>query len=205
MDNKAYLDEIAVKGKKKFSSGPFLTPVMMKLIIVGAIAVIVMVIVGTMLGSRTEDVSSIHASVYARINSIMAEEGPIEFYYERLKASELRSYASALIASLTTTKTKIDSISSNIGLDVESLPAEAVAENETQMSEYMAELEDAYLNGVLDITYASSTSYQLTLLIGLETQARSKTNDPDYAEALDNSISDLTKLQKSFKNYSDTH
>ena len=73
------------------------------------------------------------------------------------------------------------------------------------MSEYMTELEEAYLNGVLDITYASSTSYQLTLLIGLETQARSKTNDPDYAEALDNSISDLTKLQKSFKNYSDTH
>ena len=40
MDNKAYLDQIAVKGKNATNSGPLLSPLMIKLLIAGAIMLI---------------------------------------------------------------------------------------------------------------------------------------------------------------------
>ena len=51
MDNKAYLDEIAVKGKKRFSAGPIMTPVMIKLVAAAAVAVIAMIVIGGVLSS----------------------------------------------------------------------------------------------------------------------------------------------------------
>ena len=47
MDNKAYLDQIAVKGKVK--SGPIFTPMLIKLIAAGAIILITMIIVGSII------------------------------------------------------------------------------------------------------------------------------------------------------------
>ena len=52
MDNKAYLDEIAVKSKKKFSAGPILTPLMIKLIAAAAVAVIAMIVIGGILAAK---------------------------------------------------------------------------------------------------------------------------------------------------------
>ena len=205
MDNKAYLDEIAVKGKKKFSAGPILTPLMLKLIIVGSIAVIVMIIVGSILGNKSTDIAVVHESVYARITGLLSDDGPIKTYYEKVRSSDVREYASSLISSLSTAASRINAVSSSIGLNTEGLSSEAMAENDAAMSEFANELETAYLNGTLDVTYASSTSYQLSMLISLEEQARIKTSNAEYAEALDNSIRDLTTLQKQFKKYGDTH
>lgn len=205
MDNKAYLDEIAVKGKKKFSAGPLLTPLMIKLIIVGVFAVIAMMIVGNMLSDSNKKVAEIHEAVYTRVNSLVNPNGPIELYNRKVKSSALHTYTMSLISTLTTTKARLSAVASAINLDPANITPDVTAADQANLFTYNSELEEAYLNGVLDITYATSTAYQISLLISLENQARSKTSDANYAKVLDDSIRDLTVIQENFKNYSDTH
>ena len=205
MDNKAYLDEIAVKGKKKFSAGPILTPVMIKLIIVGVAAVISLIVVATMLGSRNDGSAALHEAVYLRINSLMDKKGPVQSYIKMVKDTNLRTWTTQLISSLTTAQTSIKAVSNKIGLNTSGSDADVKAENTKQMNTFKSDLERAYLSGRLDTIYATDMSYQLTLLINLENQARVRTSDPTYAKALDDSIRDLTTLEESFRDYSDNH
>ena len=205
MDNKAYLDEIAVKGKKKFSAGPLLTPVMLKLIIVGVAALISMIVVATMLGSKGEDNTSIHQAVYLRIDGLLATTGPVQVYVKKVKSSDVRTYTSSLISSLTTTESSIKSSAGRVGFTPGSGSPEVMSENSAQITTLTTELERAYLRGNLDTVFATNLSYQLTLLISLEKQARSKTNDDTYAKALDASVRDLEKLEESYRNYADNN
>ncbi len=205
MDNKAYLDEIAVKGKKKFSAGPILTPVMIKLIIVGVAAVISLIVVATMLGSRNDGSAALHEAVYLRINSLMDKKGPVQSYIKKVKDTNLRTWTTQLISSLTTAQTSIKAVSKKIGLNTSGSDADVKAENTKQMNTFKSDLERAYLSGRLDTIYATDMSYQLTLLINLENQARVRTSDATYAKALDDSIRDLTTLEESFRDYSDNH
>ncbi len=205
MDNKAYLDEIAVKGKKKFSAGPILTPVMIKLIIVGVAAVISLIVVATMLGSRNDGSAALHEAVYLRINSLMDKKGPVQSYIKKVKDTNLRTWTTQLISSLTTAQTSIKAVSKKIGLNTSGSDADVKAENTKQMNTFKSDLERAYLSGRLDTIYATDMSYQLTLLINLENQARVRTSDATYAKALDDSIHDLTTLEESFRDYSDNH
>ena len=205
MDNKAYLDEIAVKGKKKFASGPLLTPVMIKIIIVGVAALICMIVVASMLGSKGEDNTSIHQAVYLRVNSLLDSRGPVQQYLKKVKASDVRTYTSSLISSLTTTEAGIKSASGRVGFTPGSAPSEVSTANSAQITTLTTELERAYLRGNLDVTYASNLAYQLTLLISLEKQARTKTNDDAYAKVLDASMRDLEKLEENYRNYADNN
>ena len=205
MDNKAYLDEIAVKGKKKFSAGPILTPVMIKLIIVGVAAVIAMIVVATMLNSRKDDSSAIHETIYFRMTGLIDKHSPIRTYIKKVKSSDLRAYTSTLISALTTTSSSIKAVSGKIGLKTSSPSSEVSQLNSKNISSLEDDLERAYLSGNLDVTYASNMSYQLSLLISLENQARSKTSDATYAQALDESKAGLEALEENFRNYADTH
>ena len=53
MDNKAYLDQIAVKGKVK--SGPIFTPMLIKIIAAGVVALITLIIVGAVISSSNSN------------------------------------------------------------------------------------------------------------------------------------------------------
>ncbi len=205
MDNKAYLDEIAVKGKKKFSAGPLLTPVMLKMIIVGAAALICMIVVASMLGSKGDDNTSIHQAVYLRVNSLLSEKGPVQIYLKKVKASDVRAYTSSLISSLTTTEASIKTAASRVGFTPGSAPSDVTSDNTAQITTLTTELERAYLRGNLDVTFSSNLAYQLTLLISLEKQARTKTNDDSYAKTLDSSIHDLEILEENYRNYADNN
>ena len=74
MDNQSYLDQIAVKGKNSINSEPLLSPVMMKLLIAGVIALITIIIVGIMVSNpiRQEDVLPLQQKV-DEINRNLAE------------------------------------------------------------------------------------------------------------------------------------
>lgn len=200
MDNKAYLDEIAVKGKKKFSAGPILTPVMIKLIAAAAVAVVAMIVVGGILASKNGEVAEVHQMVYARIESLLDDEGPLNSYSERLKSSDLRTYTVQLLSSLESSRSAIETSGQNV-----TASGKVTDENSGLMMTYMNELEDGMLSGQLDKVYATDTAYHLSLLISLEQQARAKATNDVYANALDASIRDLQTLQKNFKEYSDTH
>ncbi len=200
MDNKAYLDEIAVKGKKRFSAGPIMTPVMIKLVAAAAVAVIAMIVIGGVLSSRNGEVAEVHQMVYARISSMLSDEGPLLTYSERLKSSDLRTYTVQLLASLESTRSSIEASGQSVDAS-----GKVTEENDGIIMTYMNELQDAMLAGQLDKTFATDAAYHLSMLISLEQQARAKATNDVYATALDGSIRDLQTLQKEFKTYSDTH
>ena len=122
-----------------------------------------------------------------------------------MKDTNLRTWTTQLISSLTTAHTSIKAVSKKIGLNTSGSDADVKAENTKQMNTFKSDLERAYLSGRLDTIYATDMSYQLTLLINLENQARVRTSDTTYAKALDDSIRDLTTLEESFRDYSDNH
>ena len=106
-----------------------------------------------------------------------------------------------MTSSMDTTLSAIDSYYP----DASKASSKVIEENSGTMTALMTTFEDAKLNGQLDKTLASETAYQLSMLISLEQQARAKSTNDDYAQALDNSMRDLEALQKLFKDYSDTH
>lgn len=200
MDNKAYLDEIAVKGKKKFSAGPILTPVMIKLIAAAVIAVIAMVVIGTILSNKNREVAEVHQMVYARIDSFLDKKGPFNSYSEDLKSSDLRTYTVQLLSSLETTRSALDRSGQDFAANTD-----VTSENSGLISTFQYELEEATLNGQLDEVYATDAAYHLSLLILLEQQALAKATNSVYADALNSSITDLQVLEEQFRDYSDTH
>lgn len=200
MDNKAYLDEIAVKGKKKFSAGPILTPVMIKLIAAALVAVVAMIVIGTILSNKNQEVAEVHQMVYARIDSLLDKKGPFNSYSEDLKSSDLRTYTVQLLSSLETTRSTLN----RSGQDF-TASENITTENSALMSAFQYELKEATLNGQLDKVYATDAAYHLSLLILLEEQALAKATNDTYANALNSSITDLKVLEENFRDYSDTH
>ena len=205
MDNKAYLDQIAVKGKKNSSSGPILSPLMIKLIIVAVVAIIAIIIVSSMISAKKAEGAKVDQMVYTRIVSLTKTSNPMLSFQKKLRSSDLRGNATNLNNSLLTTKRKIDSVASAIKLKTSDIDPEVSDSNSSAMSTYKAELTRAKLNGHLDRTYAISTAYQISMLISLEKQARSKATNGTYASALDSSISDLEILYENFQKYTETH
>lgn len=201
MDNKAYLDEIAVKSKKKFSAGPILTPLMIKLIAAAAVAVIAMIVIGSVLNAKNTEVAEVHQMVYARITSLLDKKGPIVSYQKNLKSSDLRSYTVQLLTSLDNTQSAIGSSYK----DAKNATDKVKSENTGLMTVLKSDLNDAKLSGTLDSTYSYNMAYHLSLLILLEQQALGKADNDSYANALNASIHDLQALQEEFQDYSDSH
>ncbi len=204
-DNKAYLDEIAVKGKKKFSSGPILSPVMIKVLIAGVIAIIAMVVIGNVLSEKNKSVAAIHEKVYVRISSIADKKYPLTEYKKKVRASELREYCTQLTNSATNTLANLKGVAKTINLSTSGFSSEVTSENTKVRSKLSSSLLNAVYAGNLDNTYADEAAYQISLLINLEKQARSKTSEAAYAKVLDESMADLEIILERFEEYSDNH
>ncbi|MBR3378403.1 hypothetical protein IKG50_03715 [Candidatus Saccharibacteria bacterium] len=203
MDNKAYLDQIAVKGKVK--SGPILTPMLIKLIAAGVIALITMIVVGNVISGSNEKVTQTYERAYLRITNLANEEGPLSTYVEKIKDSDLRAYALTLLSTLKSTSTTVSSLSGNIGIKTDKISKTVQSEEDANTSDLSSSFEDAVLTGTLDNVYASKAYYQVTTLIAIEAEARAKTPNVQFAETLDQSTDGLLILQENFKKYNQEH
>lgn len=205
MDNKAYLDQIAVKGKVK--SGPILTPMLIKLIAAGVVMLITMIIVGGVISSSNAKVTQTHERVYLRIAKLgdKSSSAPLTKYSKLLRNSDLRSYASNLYNTLLTTNASLSSVISTTGVNTSSISSVVSSEEATNLSNYTAALDNAILAGTLDRTFATETLYQISTLIQYENESLKKANSQSYANLINQSISDLTILQEQFKDWTDNN
>ena len=87
MDNKAYLDQIAVKGKKAMPGKPLLTPAIIKLLAAGIVAIILIFVVIAMLNSNNSKITQKYEALYARATNLVEESGPLVLYDQKLKSS----------------------------------------------------------------------------------------------------------------------
>jgi hypothetical protein len=203
MDNQAYLDQIAVKGKVK--SGPILTPFLIKIIAAGIITLITMIIVGSVINASSAKVTQSYERVYVTINTISNEESPFRVYLEKVKDSNLRSYITTLLSSLRTTGITLEGIAPNVGINANAITPAVRAEDDANFYDLDDSLRDAFYTGTLDRTYAAKAYYEISLLLSYEEAARSKTPNQEFANLLDQSISDLKTIQEQFKAYNENN
>lgn len=205
MDNKAYLDQIAVKGKVK--SGPIFTPMLIKLIAAGAIILITMIIVGSIISGSNAKVTQSFERVYVRISNFGSDdyENPLQKYADSIRNSDLRTYCEQLRTIMYDTNTRLSSVISSTGVKTDKISKEITSDENLNWSNYTFALDNALLSGTLDRTFATETEYQLSTLIQYEHEALNKSNNQEFSNILQQSIKDLTSLQQSFKSWADSH
>lgn len=205
MDNKAYLDQIAVKGKVK--SGPIFTPMLIKLIAAGAIILITMIIVGSIISGSNAKVTQSFERVYVRISNFGSDdyENPLQKYADSIRNSDLRTYCEQLRTIMYDTNTRLSSVISSTGVKTDKISKEIASDESLNWSNYVYALDNALLSGTLDRTFATETEYQLSTLIQYEHEALNKSNNQEFSNILQQSIKDLTSLQQNFKSWADSH
>ena len=205
MDNKAYLDQIAVKGKVK--SGPIITPTMIKLIAVGAILLITIVVVALIINSSNAKVTQSYERVYQRINNLSSKNNSNPFMknINKIKNSDLRAYVTTMTSTFTTTKNSLDGVAKTIGVNKDKISSEVQKSESSNLSKISSEFEQAILEGNIDRVVANNAYHQISSLLQFEAEARKRTNNKQFASILDSSTNDLLTLQEQFKTWSDTH
>src|SRR5690606_38923376 len=101
---------------------------------------------------------------------------------KQLVSSELRGANSTLSLTLTNANTDIKPLLAANELEATKLNPKFVSEQRTEA--ILSELNNAWLNGVLDRSYAREMSYQLETLILLIDQIEPKTNNTSFKEFL---------------------
>ena len=203
MDNKAYLDQIAVKSQNP-NTGSLLSPGLIKLLIGAFIAVVVMLVVGNILSSGNNKTSSAYDELYYRISVLSGSTSPLVKYDNRLKSSDLRTYSGILHSNLSSAAVEFNAIAGSIGIDTAALDATATQEYDASIAALDSKLEAAYLTGQFDRTYAYEIYDQITQLIALETSVKLKASDENLATLINNSLVDLESAQRQFKSYTDS-
>lgn len=205
MDNKTYLDQIASKGTPKHSIWEIFTPRLIKIILSAIFVIILSVIVGNILSRDNNYLKDDYAELYFKIAFLNDEEGPLHQYSEKLKSSDLRAYTISLQSVLDTILPKFDALSSQLGFSTASPNSTVGAIINTEQTQLLTELEEAYYNGQLDIKYAYNLASKLNLIIASATALRDQTPVAEFANLLNDAINNLKLIQKDFKTFSETH
>jgi hypothetical protein len=199
MDNKAYLDQIAVKEQPKNSS-PFssiLSPMLLKLIIGAVILIILLIVVTAILNGNSSSSSSSYSALYERYSLLLAEDSPMQTQKDNLRSAELRSNTTNFLITS-------DSFFSNYTSAVTSAGATITTGDATianEMNSYSANLTNAYMNGYLDQSYASECAYQVAILIQLEEDIYNTANNDALREILKSNIENLKTFQAIYEKY----
>jgi hypothetical protein len=204
MDNKAYLDQIAVKGKKTVNHEPLLTPVMIKILIAGLITLITIVIVAVMINNTNAKLTQSYERLYLRVTQFCGKKGPYETYSKYISSSQLRSYASQLETSITNTNNSLSGIWSSLNVSKDKLTKDVKTEENTAFNSYMSRLQEASISGQMDAYYSSQTANQIMKLKTLERQIIKKTTNKSLTPVLEQSVRDLDELYELFQGFNDS-
>lgn len=200
MDNKAYLDQIAVKETKKGQTS-LLSPGLIKLIL-GALVLIVMLIVIISIFSGQNKVSyNSYAELQARYSKLLAEDSPMLLQKENLHSSELRANTASFVSLAKSFLGTYTDAASSAGIDVWTLSSDRNAVVESDFSDFSTNLNDAYMNGYLDQSFASECSYQLAVLIQLEDDIYKTTANDSLKKQIYTNMNNLKTFQQVYEKY----
>lgn len=201
MDNQAYLDQISPVEKKTILSGDLFKSKIMKLIIGGVVAVIAIIIFGTIINSgESEETKCIKLQLHTQNLSTIVKD-----FQPSLKSSKLRSNS-----------TSLDAILKNISITNEKYLKEKYDFKKSSISEKLEEQEQnlyaeldndlftAQINGYLDRTYARKMSYESALLRSYIENISVKNKTEEYKAELESFIKSLDLLEETFDSFSET-
>jgi hypothetical protein len=200
MDNKAYLDQIATKGQQQKSISSFISPAIIKLLLGAVILIVLIVVLTAVINSSNKGRYDSYSELYLRLSQLTAEDGPIDSNQEKLRSSKLRSNTANFMTIENSFLQKYSSMASQVGFST--VPNSKISSSvSSDIGSYTTSLDDAYMNGHLDHTFASETNYQVAILIQLETTIYNDTDNTTLKDLLSANLENLKSYQAIYKEY----
>jgi hypothetical protein len=200
MDNKAYLDQIATKGQQQKSISSFISPAIIKLLLGAVILIVLIVVLTAVINSSNKGRYDSYSELYLRLSQLTAEDGPIDSIQEKLRSSKLRSNTANFMTIENSFLQKYSSMASQVGFST--VPNSKISSSvNSDIGSYTSSLDDAYMNGHLDHTFASETNYQVAILIQLETTIYNDTDNTTLKDLLSANLENLKSYQAIYKEY----
>lgn len=203
MDNQSYLDQIAVKGKNTSNSEPLLSPLMIKLLIAGVVALVTIIIVGLMISNANARVTQSYERLYLRVSQMCGSKGPYQNYGRLINSSTLASHANRLETSLTKTSTDLEGVLKKFNIEKNKISKDVKKDEEKTFNAYMSDLERASISGQMDSYYSSQTANRIMQIVSIERQILNKTDNDALKGIINTSIGDLESLYTDFRDFND--
>lgn len=202
MDNMEYLNQIAASNRPaKSTVGGGLPFSLSPKVLIGlgiAIGLIFLIMIfGSIFGGDKNTEQSLVQKLSLRSANLSET---IDEYNRNLKSSNLRSLTGSLRAVLNETSASTATIlEEDFGAKSDKTAEEDEA---TYIEEVNTTLEDAKLNGLLDREFVREMTYQIGLLLSMESDILSKTKKDNLKDTINNSYTNLENLHKEFSDYS---
>lgn len=207
MDSQQYLNQIsemsrpAPKSKGKGISGLLSS----KFFLVGAIGVvllIVIIIIGSILGGNKSDNKTLCYDLKLHLDNT-AEV--INEYQQYVKSSELRSSSASLLGVLTNTSRDLTTyLEDKYNFKDKDISKTMVEQADLVKDDFLNELFEAKINGILDRIYAHKMAYEISLLTAEESQLYNSSKDESLSNLLNTSYESLNNLYDKFNDFSET-
>ena len=205
MDSQDYLNQISamarpVKPPRKGIMG-ILSSKYFKWGMVALGLLIIIVIFGSMLGSRVTPEQRL-TDLKLRLDRTVEV---IDEYQPLVKSSQLRSLSGSLKGILSNTSTQLNTyMVTTYQFDQGKIKEEVILESDTQRDEFMNELFNAKINGLLDRTYAHKMTLEIYTTMGEEAGIINDSSDSALKELLTSSYNSLNNLYAQFNDFSET-
>lgn len=202
MDSLEYLNQISKSNRPvKKSPGDVSKSTIIKVAIGGIVLFFALIAFGSLMGNLNSKVSNTTKQLYARTNQI---NSTLKSYNKSLKSSRLRAIGSSLQTVLTGASNQLKEYYSNKGTKSEKLKLQGdLAKKEDQLiSNLNTSLEKAKLNGVLDRTYDNQINLQVSLLLSLTSQVKTRTKDKKLLAIVEPLHSSLQTIHENLESYS---
>jgi len=203
MDGQEYLNQISstvrpVKPPRKsiLSSKFFMVG------LIGAVALIVIIILGAILSGGKSDNKSLSYALKLHLNNT-AEV--IQTYQPEVKSSDLRSSSASLYSVLTNTERDLTNyLTETYNFKDKDIPAGIVSEADTERDGLESALFEAKINGILDRIYAHQMAHEISLIMAEETKIYSASSNTTLRGLIDTSYNSLENLYNKFNDFSET-
>lgn len=203
MDGQEYLNQISAANRPvKKSSGGILGSKIFWAGAIGAVALVIIIIIGSILSSGKGGEKNLSYALKLHLDNTASV---IQEYQSDVKSSDLRSSSASLYSIISSTSGELTKyITEKYNFREQDVDKNIVEEATLVKDGLEADLFDAKINGVLDRIYAHKMAYEISLIKTEEAKLINSTSSDELKEVLISSYNSLDNLYGNFNNFSET-
>lgn len=209
MDGQEYLNQIAESSQpvaKASKRGGGISGILhSKFFIVGVIgvaALILIIILGSALGSNKGDEQTLSAKLKLHLDDTAEVIGE---YQQHVKSSALRSDSASLRGVLGNTSNELTAyLEAKYDFKEKNVDKKIQEEAQLAMDGLSDELFEAKINGILDRIYAHKMAYEISLITSEEARLIKESKNESLRDLLNTSFESLNNLYDKFDGFSET-
>ena len=202
MDGQEYLNQISAANRPLTQkSHGFLSSKFFKVGLIGVVALILIIILGSILGSGKGGEKNLSIGLYLHISNT---NELIKKYQSDIKSSDLRSNAASLSGILSDVNSKVESyLTEKYKFKAKDIEKKTVEEAKLEMDALDSELFNAKINGILDRIFAHKIAYEVSMIMSEEAKLLNAVKNEDYRAVIEENYNSLKNLYDKFNDFSE--